>query len=130
MNNSFNNLRPVLLIFAFVFVLLLLFKSKLEQFGFDVEVLAGADIIFFIASLFVFFMQKKALQNTNPNVFVRSIIGGMMIKMFVCIIAVLIYVLQTGNNYNKRSVFAGLFIYLFYLAAEVAAISKLNKKNV
>lgn len=121
---------PVIIIFAAITVLILALKGFLVHKGFDIYVLLGANTLFFLMGLLVFSLQKKALSNANPNVFVRSVISGMMIKMFACVIAVLAYVVLTGNDYNKRSVFLSLFIYLIYLAAEVAAIMQLNKKNV
>ena len=77
----------------------------------------------------VFFIQKNALQNTNPNVFIRSVILGMMIKMFSTVLAVLAYVVLVGQGYNKKAVFIALFMYLAYLATEVIIISKENKRN-
>ncbi|MEQ1555090.1 MAG: hypothetical protein ABL929_12970, partial [Ferruginibacter sp.] len=73
--------------------------------------------------------QKNALANKNPNVFIRSIIAGMMIKMFSTVLAILIYVVFTGKNYNTKAVFISLLMYLVYLAAEVIALSAENKKK-
>jgi hypothetical protein len=55
--------------------------------------------------------------------------GGMMLKMFVCAIAVLAYVVIIGNDYNKKAVFISLFFYLIYLAVEVAILTRLNNKK-
>jgi hypothetical protein len=123
-------IMPVIIIFAAITILIFALKGFLVQHGFDIYVLLGANTLFFLMGLLVFSLQKRALGNANPNVFVRSVISGMMIKMFACVIAVLAYVVLTSNDYNKRSVFLSLFIYLIYLAAEVAAIMQLNKKNV
>ena len=88
-------------------------------------------MLFMGVGLLVFFMQKNALNNKNPNVFIRSVMAGMMIKMFSTVLAVLAYVVLVGPTYNKNAVFISLFMYLLYLAAEVFAISKVNsKKNV
>ena len=123
-------IAPVIIIFVAVTILILALRGFLTARGFDTNVLLGANTLFFLMGMLVFSLQKRALRNPNPNVFVRSVISGMMIKMFACIIAVLAYVMLTGSDYNKRSVFLSLFIYLLYLAAEVAAIMQLNKKNV
>ncbi len=123
-------IAPVIIIFVAVTILILALRGFLTARGFDTNVLLGANTLFFLMGMLVFSLQKRALRNPNPNVFVRSVISGMMIKMFACVIAVLAYVMLTGSDYNKRSVFLSLFIYLLYLAAEVAAIMQLNKKNV
>ncbi len=128
MQNKSARFLPVLFIFFIINILVWLAKPMWAKYGVDAVVLAGANLLFFLTGMVVFFIQKKALANPNPNVFVRSVIAGTMIKMFTCMLAVLAYVLLAGPLYNKKSVFIALFIYLFYLAAEVAAIIKLNKK--
>lgn len=122
-------LKPVLIIFIAFNILILINNTLLQKYNVDKNVVLGANLLFFIVSILVFFMQKKALQNANPHVFVRSVIAGMMIKMFSTVIAVLAYVVLTGKNYNTKAVFVSLLLYLVYLGAEVAAISKENKKN-
>jgi len=104
-------------------------RSLLAKWGIDSDILIIANIIFFLISLIAFFIQQKALANSNPNVFVRSVMGGMMIKMFVVIIAVVVYRLIAGNQVSKVSVFAAMFLYLIYLGVEVAAITKLNRQK-
>ena len=88
-----------------------------------------ANLLFLLTAVLVFFMQKKALANSNPNVFIRSIMTGMLIKMFSTVTAVFAYVIFAGNGFNKKAVFISLFLYLIYLAAEVIAISGENKKR-
>ena len=104
-------------------------KSPLMQWGIDYYVLIIANALFFVVNLVAFLLQKRALQNTNPNVFVRSVMGSMLIKMFVCVAAIIIYRLIAGNAVSKISVFAAMFLYLVYLGLEVALITKMNKKN-
>ncbi len=120
---------PLIAIFIVFSGALLVTKSLLAKYGIDQSVLIVANLLFFIVSLLVFFMQQKALRNSNPNVFVRSVMGGMLIKMFVVVAAVIIYRLVAGNAVSKVSVFAAMFLYLVYLIVEVAAITKLNKQQ-
>lgn len=121
---------PVLMVFVAVTVFVLLAGVLWRKFHINRDVLFGANLLFLLMSLLIYFIQKKALTNTNPNTFFRSVIGGMMIKMFTAVIAVLTYVVLSGPTYDKKAVFISLFIYLLYLAAEVAAISKeIRKKN-
>ena len=69
------------------------------------------------------------MQHSNPNVFIRSVMAGMMIKMFIVIVAVIAYVLLSGKSFNKPAIFISLLLYLVYLAVEVAAVMKLNKRK-
>ena len=124
-------LLPMLVIFIAFTILIFSAGNLWNTYNIDRNVLMGANLLFMTTSLLVFFMQKNALTNKNPNVFIRSVMAGMMIKMFSTVLAVLAYVVLVGSTYNKKAVFMSLFMYLLYLAAEVMAISKVNsKKNV
>ena len=120
---------PLLLVFILVNVIFIAAKGILVNWGIDFYVLAIANAMFFLLSLLAFFMQRRALENSNPNVFIRSVMGGMLIKMFVTITAVIVYRLIAGNSVSKVSVFLAMFLYLIYLGVEVAVITKLNRQK-
>ena len=122
-------LLPLLTVFLLFLVIPLIFSGTLVRYRIDGAVLSLANLLFFVISLASFFIQKRGMQNKNPHVFVRSVIGGMMIKMFLCVIAVIFYVVYSGVTFNKRAVFASLFLYLVYLFAEVVVVMKMNKKQ-
>ena len=122
-------LLPILIVFGILNTFIYLLQSTLQKYDVDQAVLLAANALFLATGTIVFLMQKNAFKDTNPNVFVRSVISGMMIKMFVCAIAVVGYVVIIGKDYNKKSVFISLFFYLIYLSAEVAMLMRLNKKK-
>ena len=123
-----NILLPLLLVFIICNGFFLLAKKLLVKWGIDGNVLIIANSLFLILSLITFLIQQKALRNSNPNVFIRSVMGGMMIKMFVCIIAVFIYWLLMKDKFSKVTVFAAMILYLIYLAVEVRLVIKLNRQ--
>ena len=120
---------PLCLVFTLTILVLYAIRGILAQWGIDFTILNIANGIFFLLSLLTFIMQRKALGNSNPNVFVRSVMGGMLIKMFVTISVVIVYRLIAGNSVSKVSVFSAMFLYLLYLGVEVAVITKLNRKK-
>ena len=122
-------LLPLLIIFFVLTIFIYAVPSLWLKYNIDKNVLLGANALFMGTGLLVFFIQKNALANKNPNVFIRSVMAGMMIKMFSTILTVLAYVVLVGPDYDKKAVFISLFMYLLYLAAEVAAISKENNKR-
>jgi hypothetical protein len=87
----------------------------------------GGNCLFFVISLFVFRMQYVAMYNSNPNVFIRSVMGGMIIKVFACVIAVVAYYFISKGAFNKPAVYASMVIYIVYLVVEVRTIMNLNK---
>ena len=122
-------LLPLIIVFVAVCVFILAAGRLCTKYHIDRTVLLGANIFFMLLGVLVFFIQAKALRSPNPNVFIRSITAGMIIKMFATVAAVLAYTSFAGKGFDKKAVFISLFIYLFYLAAEVMSISKLNQKN-
>ncbi len=120
---------PLAVLFIFVNVILFTATSFWQKFNIDINVLIGANILFLALAFIAFVIQKNALKNPNPNVFIRSVIGGTMIKMFGTVIAVLFYVLMVGKGYSKNAVFASLLLYLIYLAIEVISINKIVRQN-
>lgn len=129
MNASSRFLYPLLLLFGIIALLIITFSVFLKKYGIDTQVLLVANLIFLLINLLVFVFQRRALTHSNPNVFIRAVMGGMMLKMIVCAIAVIIYVLTVGPGYNKKAVFISLFIYLIYLAVEVSTLMRLNNKK-
>lgn len=122
-------LLPLLLVFIICNGFFISAKALLAKWGIDNGVLIIANSLFLLLALITFFIQQKALQNKNPNVFVRSVMAGMMIKMFTCIIAIFVYWLIAREKFSKASVIAAMVVYLIYLAVEVKQITKLNHQK-
>ncbi|MDB5280769.1 MAG: hypothetical protein JWR61_5724 [Ferruginibacter sp.] len=122
-------LIPLLLLFIFCNGFFMSAKNLLAKWGVDNDVLIIANLLFCILTLITFYIQQKALQNANPNVFVRSVMGGMMIKMFACIIAVFVYWFTMKEKFSKPTVIAAMVIYFVYLATEVGMVMKLNRSK-
>jgi hypothetical protein len=129
MNFSFKPVIPLFITFlvltVFCFAGSLLFTDK----GINYIMVMGGNCLFFLVSLFVFRMQFLAMYNSNPNVFIRSVIGGMIIKMFACLIAIVAYYFMSKTAFNKPAVYISLVIYIVYLVVEVRTIMKLNKSK-
>jgi hypothetical protein len=117
------------LVFTLLSILISLLKNiGLNRFNFDTSLLRAANLFFFWLSLITLALQIKSMKNKNPNVFIRSVMGGILIKMFGSLIAVFVYVIYNDYKFDKGSMFLGLCFYLFYLMAEVTTLMKLNKK--
>ena len=129
MNVKYRMFFPLVLTFSLFTLILLIAKLFFDNNGIDFIVILIANVLFLLMSILVFRMQRKAMQHSNPNVFIRSVMAGMMIKMFAVIVAVMAYVLPSGKNFNKPAIFISLLLYLVYLAVEVAAVMKLNKRK-
>jgi uncharacterized membrane protein YozB (DUF420 family) len=127
MNENIKPVRPILIIFVILNGLIIALKPRLDAWGFDRDVLLVANLLFCALTVFTMLRQIRAMKNSNPNAFVRSIMAGTMIKMFVCIIAVVAYILAFRKTFNKPAVYLSLGFYVIYLVAEVRQMMKLNK---
>lgn len=129
MNKRSGFLRPLqglFIFFTLVFVsAALLYPSGLIEF----KVMIAANCLFYLICLVTFGIQKKAMDNSNPNVFIRTVMMMMLLKMLVIIAAVMAYVLISGKSCNKPAVYFSMLLYGVYLVTEVALMMKLNKSK-
>jgi hypothetical protein len=129
MNPRYKVLLPLFI--TFLLLTAIIFSGKLFYTGkgIDYNVLIGANCLFFLISLLVFRMQYKAMQHSNPNLFIRSVMSGLIIKMFTCIAAIVAYYFSSGALFNKPAVYISMIIYIIFLVVEVRTIMKLNKQK-
>lgn len=105
------------------------FKTWLAAKNIDPWVLGFGNLILFILSLAVFSIQKKSLNNGNPQVFVRAIMLGTFIKLMVIAVAVVVYLVVAGEQRSIYAIIASMFLYIVYTIIDVRIASKLNRKN-
>ena len=118
---------PVIFVFIVLNGLIIVFKTFLEKNGFDRDFLIIANPFFFILSLAGFFLQRKGLQSDNTNVFIRGVYSAIIMKLFVCIIAVTIYAFIKTRSINRPAIFFSMGLYVIYTSIEVAALMKVAK---
>ncbi len=129
MSNSKKIFTPIIIVFIIINALVIAGKSFLINKGFDVDFLIYANLLLFAISLGGAYIQKRGLQSSNNNVFVRGVYASMMLKMFVCMFAVLIYAFMYKTQINKPSLFTSMGLYIVYTIIEVSSLSKLARKK-
>ena len=118
---------PVVIFFAVLNGLFIAGKNFFDDMGFDRNVLIIGNILLFLITLLSFYMARKGLKSTNPHAFVRSVYGSIMIKLFICIIAALIYIAIYQKQLNKPALFTCMGLYLVYTFMEVSILMKMLK---
>jgi hypothetical protein len=121
-------INPIVIIFAAISASLLIAGKWVNNMGLDAEFLIGTNIFVFILSLLAFYIQTKALRHSNPNVFIRAVMGSMLLKMMVSVIAVLIYISFDKKKISNADIFSFMFLYFIYLFIEVKFLMSRNKK--
>lgn len=129
MNNNRRAILPIVFLFIFLNTFLIVSRSFLERHGIDREVLIAANAILFISNFISLLVLQKSLKNPNPNVFVRAMMAGTVIKLLVIAASFAAYAFAVKRDINKPAVYISIFLYFLYLAIEVAAVLKLNKQK-
>jgi hypothetical protein len=129
MRRNRNPLFPVIIFFILLNTLFLTGKNFLERSGFDQSVLIIGNLVLFAATLVSFVFSKQGLRSENPQAFVRSVYMSIMIKLFICVIAALVYIFLFRKNLNKPALFACMGLYLVYTFIEVSVLTKMLKQK-
>ena len=128
-NNRIKSFSPILVIFIVLNALFLVFRQRFEDWGVDSNVLLIANLLLFVITLISFMLALKGLKNPNPNAFVRSVYGSMIIKLFAGMIAATIYISIYQKDLNKPALFGSMGLYLLYTFAEVTVLTKLLRQK-
>ena len=121
--------RPACLIFIFLTAFFITGKSFLLRKGFDQEVLLIGNLFLFLITAVSFWMMSNGMKSKNTHAFMRNVYGGIMIKLFGCIILAAVYILSAKKNVNKPALFVCMFLYILYTFIEVKALMNLSAKK-
>ncbi|THU40679.1 hypothetical protein FAM09_00765 [Niastella caeni] len=131
-NSVFRAFRPLMVIFIATTALLITNRARLSQWDADVDVLIIGNLVLFAATALSFYLFTRQLNSKNAQAVVRTVYGGVLSKMVVCLLTVFVYISVAGKGVNKAGVFGCMFLYMLYTTFEVIAVMKLSKqkKNV
>lgn len=120
---------PIIVIFILVNTFCLIFQKFLIGNNIDPMVLLGANIILFLLSVIALIMHLKAVKNTNPNVFVRSVMAASFIKFMVVAFVTVAYLALAKENRSIYAVIASMGLYVIYTILEIRNATKINMEN-
>ncbi len=120
---------PVIGLFLLINFIVFIFGGSLEEYGFNIGFLLVANALLFILTFLGFYVQTKGVRSSNVNAFIRGIYSSLLLKMFVIVAAILIYILLMGGETNTPSILASMAIYLVYTFLEVIQLMKIARKN-
>lgn len=120
---------PVTLLFVLITALISILKSFLESNGFNTGFLLIGNLILFFLSVSGFLIQLRGIRSSNINAFLRGIYSSLLIKMFIVVIAVVIYIFMNGGIVNKPALFTCMGLYFVYTAIEVKTLMKIARKK-
>jgi len=124
--------RRALSFFVLIFVvfnLLAIFHVFPVEWKMDYRVLLIGNSLLFGVTYVSFLLHIKGLRNPNPHVFVRTMYGSLLVKMLICLAAVMIYAMASGGMINRNGIIACFVLYLIYTVLEVRVLQQLYKKR-
>ncbi|PUZ24552.1 hypothetical protein GA0116948_105187 [Chitinophaga costaii] len=102
-------------------------KSWLLANGLHFSILLLGNILLALISALSFYMTRKGKESNNSNLFVRMVMGAMLLKMMCMLLGVLLYVLAYRPFISKPTIFILLGMYIVYTVVETASSFRLNK---
>jgi len=120
---------PVVLLFLILNAFLIAGRTMLQRWNADQNVLMIGNALLFVITIISFLLAQRGLKNTNTHAFIRAIIGGIMIKLFVFIIAAFVYISIFKKQINKPALFTCMGLYLVYTFFEVSVLTKQLKQK-
>jgi tetrahydromethanopterin S-methyltransferase subunit F len=120
---------PIIVTFILINVLVFIFQKTLIIAGFNVGFLLASNLVLFLLTCFGFFIQTKGVRSTNVHAFIRGVYSSLLLKMFIIVIAIVIYILVMGGQINKPALFTSMGIYLVYTSMEVIQLMKIARKK-
>lgn len=120
---------PLFIVFGIVFLLILLFKDALAEKDINTNFILGANFILFALSVAGLYIQSKGAGSANLNAFLRGIYTSLLMKMFLIVGAIVIYITIMGGEVNKGAIFISMGLYIVFTAIEVKQIMKLVRRK-
>jgi Ca2+/Na+ antiporter len=97
--------------------------------AYDMPSLIIGNITLAMVSLLSFNIIKRGIRSGNANAFVRAKMTGTLLKFFICIAILLIYIFVNDRKVDKATIFIFLGMYAIYAAIEAVPLSKLARKK-
>ncbi|MEO6681533.1 MAG: hypothetical protein ABIN48_01795 [Ginsengibacter sp.] len=120
---------PLFIVVLVVFLLVVIFKTFLVNKGVNTDFVLGANFVLFTLSIAGLFIQGKGAKSTNLSGFLTGIYTSLLMKMFLIVGAVIVYLTMLGGEVNKPALFIGMALYFVFTAIEVKQIMKIVRKK-
>lgn len=115
---------PIVILFVVLNGFFLAGKNFLQRWGADQDVLIIGNAILFLITLISYLIAQRGIKNANTHFFIRAVMGGIMVKLFVAAIVAFIYISIFKKEINKPALFTCMGLYLVYTFIEVSVLTR------
>ena len=121
--------RQFIIVTVIIFILLsiVFYAMKIYAPAYHFVALETGNGVMAILTLSSYFIVKKQIEG-RPQAFVRGVYSASFLKLMVCMVSILVYVLLNRSHIHKASVFVLFGIYTIYTVAETILLSKLARE--
>jgi hypothetical protein len=127
--NKFRDFAPIALLFIIVNALAVGLRARWRAWEVDQDILIIGNLFLFAITFVSFLISKQGLQHKNPHVFTRAVMGSIMVKMFLAIIAAFVYISLYRKQINKPALFICMGLYLAYTFLEVYVLTRMLRRK-
>jgi hypothetical protein len=110
---------PLVLVFVVVNLLALMMGSILKSWNVDPWLIAGANCLLFLISIYNALQHLKVMSQNNPHAMVRGVMGSTVLKLFVLGTGAFIYLYNSGEHRNVNGLFLSMGLYILYTWLDV-----------
>jgi hypothetical protein len=118
----------LLLAYLAIWVILKFGEGWWNQLGVNLTVLHGAHLILWLITLFTYRMAARSFSNPNPQVSVRALLLGMMVKFLVISLAAFVYIIFQRKQVNIPALVGSAVLYIIYTVLETNWLLKALKR--
>jgi hypothetical protein len=121
--------KRFIVVVTIIFVVLAAAIYALEVYApaFHFGALEAANVVMAVLSLIAYFLVNRQVDE-RPQAFVRGVYSASFLKLMVCMVSILVYVLLNRAHIHKPSVFMLFGIYAVYTIAETWLLSKVARE--
>lgn len=108
---------------------LIFLKVRLLETGAHHNVLLIGNLALALITGLSYYMNRKGLQSSNNNAFVRMVYASTLSKLMLCLVGIAVYVIVNRANTSRVTIFILMFLYVAYTVVETLSLQKVTKKK-
>jgi len=117
------------IIFVVISCALFLSRGFLDSHGIATTVLLAGNTILFMVTIASQWLYQRALAHPKTTGFLKNTYGSILLRLFVCMIAIIAYMLSAGKDVNKPAIGGCVFLYFLYTLVEMSNLRQWNKSR-
>ncbi|SFD06275.1 hypothetical protein SAMN05518672_101285 [Chitinophaga sp. CF118] len=119
----------LIVLFIIVNCTLIFLKAWLLETGAHHNVLLIGNLALALITGLSYNMNRKGLQSSNNNAFVRMVYASTLSKLMLCLVGIAVYVIINRANTSRTTVFILMFLYVAYTVVETLSLQRVTKKK-